>query len=93
MHHAIEPSANSLQRIYPQVVYVTLTAGWLENEIKRTRDEIAEWPASWRSIAYGEEVCAHDQCQSRHGTGRRRDGSACVHSLSCRCRRCNPASV
>jgi hypothetical protein len=93
MHHTIEPSANQPQPLYPQLNEVILPAGWLERQIESTRAEIAQWPAGWRSTGYGEEICAHDQCQSCHGTGRKRDGSACVHMLSCRCRRCNPASM
>lgn len=115
MHHIIEPSANHPQPIFPQLNQAILPDGWLEKEIKSTRAEIAEWPASWKlqisepighyrerldnwnhiqSRKYlDEEACAHDQCQSCHGTGRKHDGSACVHMLSCRCRRCNPASM
>lgn len=37
--------------------------------------------------------CAHEQCQSCHGTGVRIDGRARIHILYCDCPRCSPYSV
>ena len=34
--------------------------------------------------------CLHDGCSECHGTGIKKDGSGCIHSLSCPCPRCNP---
>lgn len=35
--------------------------------------------------------CLHDNCPSCHGTGVRADGlGACVHMISCPCRKCTP---
>jgi hypothetical protein len=39
------------------------------------------------------QPCLHDQCLECIGTGRRADGSACVHSLSCSCPKCTPRCV
>ena len=36
--------------------------------------------------------CAHDQCQSCHGTGLGMFGP-CVHSLYCDCPKCSPQSL
>jgi hypothetical protein len=36
------------------------------------------------------QPCMHDQCPECHGTGIRRDGGVCVHSLSCPCPKCSP---
>lgn len=37
--------------------------------------------------------CLHDACSSCVGTGVRRDGSPCVHSISCPCQKCSPHSL
>lgn len=34
--------------------------------------------------------CLHDSCPECVGTGIRRDGSACVHMISCPCPKCSP---
>lgn len=34
--------------------------------------------------------CLHDGCPECVGTGRRRDGSMCIHMISCPCPRCSP---
>ena len=39
--------------------------------------------ANWRP-------CLHDQCLECHGTGIKRDGSMCVHGISCPCPKCSP---
>lgn len=33
--------------------------------------------------------CAHLSCVECRGTGRKRDGSTCIHMLFCTCPRCN----
>lgn len=35
------------------------------------------------------QPCLHDQCPECVGTGVRRDGSACVHSIACSCPKCS----
>jgi len=37
-----------------------------------------------------EEECLHDQCIECLGTGRRKDGTICIHMISCPCPKCNP---
>jgi hypothetical protein len=37
-----------------------------------------------------EQPCLHDQCPDCIGTGVKRDGSMCVHWISCPCPRCTP---
>ena len=49
------------------------------------------------AIAAGRESnnwipCMHDTCPECIGTGRKRDGSMCVHMISCPCPKCSPSS-
>ena len=62
-----------------------------ERDLKRRQEEHLRSigrPAidNWRP-------CLHDQCPECIGTGRKRDGSACVHMISCPCPKCSPQSV
>jgi len=34
--------------------------------------------------------CAHDSCPECVGTGIKKDGSMCVHGISCSCPKCSP---
>ena len=34
--------------------------------------------------------CAHNHCSECVGTGIKKDGTACVHHISCPCPRCTP---
>lgn len=34
--------------------------------------------------------CLHDQCNECHGSGKKQDGSPCIHYLSCNCPKCAP---
>lgn len=36
------------------------------------------------------QVCRHTNCPQCHGTGRKRDGTECVHLISCTCSKCSP---
>ena len=36
------------------------------------------------------QPCLHEGCPECFGTGIKRDGSACVHMLSCPCPKCSP---
>lgn len=38
------------------------------------------------------QPCAHDNCQECVGTGRKQDGSMCIHHLVCHCPKCTPWS-
>jgi len=40
-------------------------------------------------IEKNRQPCLHDGCPECHGTGRKADGSSCIHMLSCPCPRCN----
>ena len=35
-------------------------------------------------------TCLHDQCPECHGTGKKHDGSMCIHFISCSCPKCTP---
>lgn len=37
--------------------------------------------------------CLHTRCLECKGTGRRNDGTPCVHYISCKCKRCNKATL
>lgn len=39
------------------------------------------------------QPCLHDSCTECVGTGIKRDGSLCVHALSCPCPKCSPQFV
>lgn len=34
--------------------------------------------------------CLHDACSECVGTGRKRDGTPCIHGIACPCPRCTP---
>lgn len=34
--------------------------------------------------------CIHEKCPECHGTGIKRDGTACIHMISCPCKKCTP---
>ena len=36
------------------------------------------------------QPCLHDQCPECVGTGVKKDGSPCVHYISCPCPKCSP---
>jgi hypothetical protein len=44
----------------------------------------------YRQVNPENEVCMHSKCESCHGTGRRSDGTGCIHMISCPCSKCNP---
>lgn len=35
--------------------------------------------------------CLHDNCTKCFGTGRKSDGSMCMHGIACPCRKCTPS--
>lgn len=50
-------------------------------------------PDSWwyKSVEQQDFGCAHMNCSTCGGTGTRHDGlGACIHMISCQCRRCSP---
>lgn len=36
------------------------------------------------------QKCLHKGCSECHGTGRKKDGTICIHHISCPCPRCTP---
>ena len=36
------------------------------------------------------KTCLHEKCNECHGSGRKSNGVACFHFLSCPCPKCNP---
>lgn len=42
------------------------------------------------TLSNGTSGCAHDSCPECGGTGKKVDGSMCVHYLYCSCPKCNP---
>lgn len=50
----------------------------------------------WRQEYQGvfvESDCLHDQCEECHGRGTKKNGEACVHMISCPCKKCTPYSM
>ena len=43
-----------------------------------------------KSEKKSQEPCAHDSCPECRGSGRKQDGTVCVHMISCPCPKCNP---
>lgn len=72
-----------------------MTSIWEFND-----DEI--WAQKWKkyldgtpSDSFGKETnrCLHDNCETCKGTGRKKDGSHCIHMISCSCSRCSPGRM
>lgn len=38
----------------------------------------------------GDIKCLHDSCSLCKGTGKKVDGSICIHHISCNCPKCTP---
>lgn len=60
-----------------------------EEDLKRRQKEHLDGiqrqqNANWRP-------CLHDSCHECLGTGMKRDGSMCVHNISCPCPKCTPS--
>lgn len=36
------------------------------------------------------QICLHDECTECNGTGRKKDGTICLHFISCPCPKCTP---
>ena len=54
-----------------------------QEEHNRHLDEHLTRATPWRP-------CMHDECSECVGTGRKRDGTVCVHMISCPCPKCSP---
>jgi hypothetical protein len=59
----------------------------------RTREpeDSTRWADEYRRLAERtQRRCMHGSCPECSGTGIRRDGTYCIHALSCPCPRCTP---
>lgn len=45
---------------------------------------------NFQKINYSDNRCLHKNCQECGGTGKKRDGSVCIHMISCPCPKCTP---
>ena len=62
-----------------------------ERDLKRRQEEhLRSIPTRYD---YAWRPCLHDGCTECVGTGRKKDGSPCIHSLSCQCPKCSPVSM
>lgn len=59
-----------------------------EEELKRRQEEHLEGIRKAHDIHW--IPCMHDSCPECVGTGIRKDGSPCVHGISCPCPKCTP---
>lgn len=50
------------------------------------------WSA-WTMIDDIDDIddCIHKSCTSCHGSGRKEDGTSCIHGISCPCKKCSPS--
>lgn len=37
--------------------------------------------------------CMHQSCTQCHGSGRKGDGTSCIHMISCPCKICSPGTL
>ena len=58
-----------------------------ENQDKPSlKDRLEESNKYWKQQK--EQQCLHELCEDCHGSGIKPDGQACVHYLSCPCKKC-----
>lgn len=60
-----------------------------EDDLKRRQQEHLDNITNNRLNTFW-QPCMHDSCPECIGTGVRRDGSMCVHMISCNCPKCTP---
>jgi hypothetical protein len=56
-----------------------------EKDLKRKQEEHLR---SIKNDDWNWRPCLHDACTECYGTGIRKDGSACIHGISCPCPKC-----
>ena len=59
-----------------------------EEDLKRKQQEHLDSIQGQNDMNW--RPCMHDQCTECHGTGVRRFGGMCIHSISCPCPKCTP---
>ena len=60
-----------------------------ENDLrKRQRDHLDSIKIGYSRVR---TRCLHDSCPECVGTGRKKDGTMCIHHISCPCPRCSPS--
>lgn len=64
---------------------ITVDRESYERDLKRRQEEHLKNVRDWNW-----QPCLHDACPECVGTGIRRDGTPCVHSISCPCPKCSP---
>jgi hypothetical protein len=50
----------------------------------------SDWMKDVKDEDEKEEPCLHDSCSECHGTGKKKDGTTCIHWISCPCPKCTP---
>lgn len=61
-----------------------------DEDLRRRQREHLEHVRGRRGDVRRHQRCLHDACPECIGTGVKRDGTTCVHFLSCPCPRCSP---
>lgn len=65
-----------------------------DEELRRRQDEHMEEVHRRMNQDQSREVdCLHNQCTECVGTGIRKDGTKCLHMISCPCSRCTPSML
>lgn len=57
---------------------------------KRIFDDIKQEPLITPINDLSIIPCLHDQCIECFGSGKKQDGSPCIHFISCNCPKCAP---
>lgn len=73
---------------YVNVKWQTATNTADDQDLARRQEEHLN--RARQGQGHSPRACAHNQCSQCIGTGIKRDGSLCVHMISCSCRRCAP---
>lgn len=59
-------------------------------EQKKHLEEVAKFLGNRWVEDVKDIPCVHMSCPSCLGTGIKKDGTMCVHMISCKCKRCTP---
>lgn len=60
---------------------------------QRQREHLDQIPSSYPGDHIPWRPCLHDGCPECVGTGIKKDGSMCVHHMSCPCPKCSPVCM